>query len=553
MLGRAGRVAAAAAVSLAIGLAPAAAGADPAARDGEVPVFDPSPLSEPRFPVATTPLELTLEHDGAALAARAWLPDTTSEPTWRMPVVLVQSPYGSLYREVGGTETTLVPLLTPRGYAVVVADAPGTGRSGGCYDLLGPSETGAAAAWVAHLAAQPWSSGAVGMVGFSADGEAAASTATRAPAALRTAVTFEASTGVYEGYAHLDGVPFTVRPHPLSPPLPSGAYTGGAYAALSTAGTTPHDPRCPAEVAARLADPDGTRILWFVERDGRERLSGLQVPLLTWTSTDDPVVLPTGLVGWLDRLPRGSKAVVSKDPGHSEPWAAAEAYRREDARDMLVAWLDEHLLGLPTRTGEWPRVQLQDEDGAWRTAESFEGSWEPASLHLRPDGVLAPAPERGTTELTERTGATFTTNALKTQLHLGGAPFLDVRLVLDRPDAHLMAVLQEVAPDGTVSDLTTGALSVPHGVGSLERPRPAPRTPVDLRVRLVPLETTVAAGSRLRLVLGGVHERGIPAGTAWTAAAELGPRSRLVLPVVTRACGLVVRSTVPPRTPPAAC
>jgi predicted acyl esterase len=117
-----------------------------------------------------------------------------------------------------------------------------------------------------------------------------------------------------------------------------------------------------------------------------------------------------------------------------------------------------------------------------------------------------------------------------------------------------VAVLQEVAADGAATDLTTGALSVPHGVGTLEQPRPAATgTALDLHVRLVPVETTIPAGNRLRLVLGGQHDRAVPAGTGWSATAQLGAATRLLLPIVTRDCGLVVRSAVRPRRLPSGC
>ena len=61
----------------------------------------------------------------------------------------------------------------PRGYARAVADVPGTGNSGGCWDYGGTLERQAGYDLVEWLGTRPWSSGRVGMIGGSYDGTTA--------------------------------------------------------------------------------------------------------------------------------------------------------------------------------------------------------------------------------------------------------------------------------------------------------------------------------------------------------------------------------------------
>ena len=76
-----------------------------------------------------------------------------------------------------------------RGYTFVMVDLPGFGGSGGCTDWSGPSEQAATHDAVEWAAAQPWSTGKVGLFGKSYDGETGLmGLATRPPRAGRRGV-----------------------------------------------------------------------------------------------------------------------------------------------------------------------------------------------------------------------------------------------------------------------------------------------------------------------------------------------------------------------------
>jgi putative CocE/NonD family hydrolase len=97
----------------------------------------------------------------------------------RFPVILESSPYhGTLAdrdgtrilpepRDADGKSIGLTGYFAPRGYAVVMMDLRGTGRSEGCLDHLGAKDGRDLEQIVEWAAAQSWSNGRVGMTGHS--------------------------------------------------------------------------------------------------------------------------------------------------------------------------------------------------------------------------------------------------------------------------------------------------------------------------------------------------------------------------------------------------
>jgi predicted acyl esterase len=125
--------------------------------------------------------------DGTRLAARIWLPrDAERDP---VPAILEYLPY----RKRDGTyerDALTHPYLAGHGYAGVRVDIRGSGESDGLLtDEYAPQEQDDALEIIAWLAAQPWCSGAVGMMGISWGGFNGLQVAARRPPALRAVVT----------------------------------------------------------------------------------------------------------------------------------------------------------------------------------------------------------------------------------------------------------------------------------------------------------------------------------------------------------------------------
>jgi uncharacterized protein len=104
----------------------------------------------------------------------------------------------------------LAGYFAPRGYAVVMADLRGTGKSSGCLDHLGPRDQKDSKDLVNWIAKQKWSNGRVGMTGHSYVGSTPQMTAAQNPKALKTIVP---SAGLAAMYHHKfqTGVPYFLQ------------------------------------------------------------------------------------------------------------------------------------------------------------------------------------------------------------------------------------------------------------------------------------------------------------------------------------------------------
>ena len=141
--------------------------------------------------------------DGRRLAARLWLPaDAMDAP---VPAILEYIPY----RKRDLTRTRDEPMhryFAGHGYAAARVDVCGAGDSDGVLlDEYHEQELEEGVAVIEWLAAQPWCTGAVGMMGKSWGGFNALQIAARRPDALRAIITVCSSDDRYADDAHYMG------------------------------------------------------------------------------------------------------------------------------------------------------------------------------------------------------------------------------------------------------------------------------------------------------------------------------------------------------------
>ena len=515
-----------------LALAPVTAGADTAA-----PLqFAPKGLTTDRFPVVTTPVRTDVKaHDGIDLHARVYRPDTSSDPGWRTPVILVHSPYydGAL---LGDEQRSLdiVEYFTPKGYTVVLSDLRGTGNSGGCGEQDGPNQARDFATLVEHFAAQPWSNGKVGSYGKSYDAESQHAGAVLAPKGLETMVSVAGISGLYD-VAYFDGVPLRGN----------GVLSAAAYELydLDLPSDATYLPRhsgrhvCQPANFANGADPRGDMTQYWAEREFRTGVGNVTASTLYVMGLNDFTVAPIAIDGWFDELPTFKRAVFGQW-NHKYPYDAAAAVARDDWYDMVHAWLDAELLGLDTGIESWPAVQVQSERNVWRAVDSFAGMGTARDYRLS-GATLNPQADTTPTTVTfaEDSNGLWETEPLTEDLHLSGQALLDIVIALDRPDAHFAMTLEEVDPSGDTRTLTRGYLSAMHR-DSLTTPSLVPlNTPITYEIRSYPFDKTVAEGSRVRLVVSGYDDYTTPALTGYTATVTEGV---VRLPVADDSCGLAV-------------
>lgn len=140
--------------------------------------------------------------DGRRLAARLFLPRERPEP---VPVVLEYIPY----RRRDGTrlgDEAMHRWFAAEGIAAARVDIAGTGDSDGLMDdeyVQREQDDGLEV--IAWLAAQPWCSGAVGIIGISWGGFNGLQIAARRPPALKAIITVCSTVDRYHGDVHYTG------------------------------------------------------------------------------------------------------------------------------------------------------------------------------------------------------------------------------------------------------------------------------------------------------------------------------------------------------------
>jgi uncharacterized protein len=157
------------------------------------------------FPRAVRVIEHTLIalKDGTTLAARIWLPDDAERNP--VPAIVEYLPY----RKRDGTyerDALTHPYLAGNGYAGVRVDIRGSGESSGLlFDEYSEQELSDGLEVIAWLAAQPWCSGAVGMMGISWGGFNGLQIAACRPPALKAIVTLCSTDDRYRDDVHYMG------------------------------------------------------------------------------------------------------------------------------------------------------------------------------------------------------------------------------------------------------------------------------------------------------------------------------------------------------------
>ena len=517
----------------------------PAAADSPpVSSFDPTPLSEPVFgirPPSEDPdrqRHVVETADGVDVFVETWLPTELggNVPPDRVPTILQLTPYAPLHTEEFEFDSVpeiepLIDHFVPRGYAYSVGHLRGTGASGGCLDQSSPTSVDDAGRMIEYLGRDaPWSDGNVGMYGVSYDAETqlgvAGSNDHERTKYLKAIIPVSSIGGAYE-YVAFDGVPYTYFMAQTT-----GVYVG--YALLPTTETSPsvyaEKFACQSELIEASADVSGDWSEVWQRREFRRNVQNVRAATLMVHGLADYNVLPLTAAGWFDRLPETTpKKGLFGIWDHARPsdHPVRPEWNRTDWMDMITAWFDRYLLGLPTRVEDWPDVQVQGTDGQWRVEPEWPTTGGPVGhLALGPAGVLGDPEPTGSTTYSEGLGvsdgdptatpAIFDTGPLPERLALTGQPVLDLWVTLDQPDAHFVAELQAFDASGVaiIGGLNWSMRSAQHlepirdGYFAQESPVPAPvGKPVHVEMRFLPTDVVVPAGGSLRLIVSGTLGR----------------------------------------------
>lgn len=473
--------------------------------------------------------------DGCRLSARVWMPkDADKNP---VPAILEYLPYGKRDYTVERDSLTH-PYLAGHGYACVRVDIRGNGESEGIFeDEYSRQELQDATDVIAWLAAQPWCSGAVGMMGISWGGFNSLQVAALQPPALKAVISLCSTVDRYADDIHYKG----------------GCLLGENFGWASwmlSALTRPADPALAGDNrwrdvwVTRLEDRPFLASLWFLHQ--RRDAYWKRGSVCEDYAAIKAAVLAIG--GWHDgyrntisHLVANIEAPVKGIVGpwiHKYPHFAAPKPRIGFLQEAL-RWWDRWLKGIRTGVDDDPayRAWLMDSVRPQRWHDERPGRWiaEPIwpspnitieETALIPPGsppVLISSPQTcglaggeyfpftygpelpGDQRPDDALSVCFDELPLMEPLDIVGAPELLVKVAANRPQANLAVRLCDVHPDGASELISYGVLNLTHR-NSHEFPEwLVAGEIVTARVVLDQCAYRVPAGHRLRVAVSSAY------------------------------------------------
>ncbi len=516
--------------------------------------------------------------DGTRLAARIWLPaDAEHHP---VPAVLEYLPYRK--DDCTATDDAIRhPYFAGHGYAAVRVDLRGTGSSDGLLrgEYLAQEQDDALEV-LAWLGAQPWCTGAVGMIGYSWGGFNGLQVAARRPPQLKAVITHASTDHRYRDDCHYMGGCLlasdmlkwatSMLTYPLQPPDPR--FSGPSWREEWL-----HRLRNAPELAADWISHQRYDDFWK-HGSVAEDYAAIQCPVFV-------------VGGWADAytnaVPRLLEHLQVPRLGLIGPWGHMFPYEGVPGPAIgflqeAVRWWDRWLKGVDNGIMDEPllRAWIQEYAGpATFYAERpgrwvVEDAWPPRSVSVRTfamgtDAGLAAAEERcgtgagdspvelairGRQECGETAGVwcangnpdeiagdqrpdderslTFTSAPLAEELEVLGNPLVRLSVSSDRPLALVAVRFTDVAPDGASLLVSWGMLNLAHRNGN-ELPEPLePSADYDVTVECRVCGHRFAPGHHLRLALSPTYwPHAWPSPEAVTLGVQVDGPSVLELPV----------------------
>jgi len=479
--------------------------------------------------------------DGCRLSARIWRPVGAGP----VPAILEYIPY----RKRDGTlprDERMHPYFAGHGYVAVRVDMRGNGDSEGLMtDEYTAQELQDALDVIAWLAAQPWCSGAVGMMGKSWGGFNCLQTAFLQPPALKAVVSVCSSVDRFADDIHFKGGCL----------LGENFGWGGVMLSYSSRPADPAlRPDWRADWLARLeAEPFLTprwarhqvRDAYWKHGSICEDYGAVQAKVLSFS-------------GWADNYMNTSAKLVSNLAGAKAivgPWVHQYPHQAVPGPaigflQLALRWWDRWLKGVENGAEDDPayRVWMMDSAAPDASARNRPGHWvvEPGlpaprastqTLTLSPGGILGGMPGEKPAALTvkiatpqhlglsageffpmglhgEMAGDQRVDDAMslcfdaapaETALGLLGAASLHLHLTCDTPLGFVVARLCDVAPDGASVRIALGMLNLCHR-DSFENPSQiVPGQGMDVTVTLDQMAYRLAPGHHLRLALSNSY------------------------------------------------
>jgi len=467
--------------------------------------------------------------DGTRLSARVWRPvDAIENP---VPAILEYLPY----RKRDGTvarDALTHPYFAKRGYACIRVDIRGNGDSEGVMtDEYTSQELEDGVEVIKWLAAQPWCSGKVGMMGISWGGFNALQVAALQPEALKAIITLCSTADRYHEDIHYRG----------------GCLLGQNFDWGAVMWS----------YSSRAPDPaivgDKWRDMWLERLEAEPFLPSLwlrhQHRDAYWKHGS--ICEALAISGWADAykntVPQlvGNLSVPVK--GINGPWM--HKYPHIGAPEPRIGflqealrWWDRWLKDIDTGVEDDPdyRMYLMDgvrpqtwygeRHGRWIAEPEWPTRRAPETLHFAPGAKLGkPAgdlhaiiaspqhcgemagefcaiwggPEMpGDQRADDAYSAVFCGDALEHDTDLAGAPVVHLTLASDQPQAQIAVRLNHIHADGRI---TYGLLNLSHRDSHSEPTPLTPDVPVQVSVTLDHIAYRVPRGDWIAVAISSAY------------------------------------------------
>jgi uncharacterized protein len=516
----------------------------------------------------------------------------------RFPVLIAASPYPRQVQDLGAPTAIIEAgnseFFVTRGYVHVIANLRGTSGSAGQWGFFDDQEREDLFDLVEWAAAQPWSNGDVGMIGISYFAITQIGAAAVRPPHLKAVFPFEVSPDLYEAAYHYGLfsssfiTPWLTMLGVVSPKKDS--FWRGPVA--NTARRVLNEPRVHRKVgningesakgvlqllmkAPYAADPwddlwratavdHQTRDAFWEGRTVVPVLDQVDIPVYVGCDWDNVPMHLSGTFSAWKGISGNPKARIALLPPGSTTWPW------ESMHVEALAWFDQHLKGHDTGILDGPPIRywlpVAEE---WRTAEVWPPTTRFLELGLGSDGTLAEQPADGTREyLCLGTGLDrparahrsdpppvlyWQTKPLPADVDMAGNIELQLTAACTAMDTAWIVMLQDMAPDGSITDVTGGWLRASLREVDADASEPgAPVLPcrnpqlvpigeiVDYRIPLVPNARRFEKGHRIRVMLTSDDQpkkipvflgyRHSPVGN--TSRNTISSTSRLLIPVL---------------------
>lgn len=439
------------------------------------------------------------------------------------PVVVMFTPY------LKGDVSPLllqVPALTEAGMNVVVVDIRGTGDSGGVFQgPLSVQEASDGAEVVQWLAKQEWSTGRVGLAGFSYPGAIQLLIAARRPEGLACIAPGTAPIDFYRDWTHRGAIP---------------SHTNWAAMAFLHFGQKPEYASAALDFyyGAAQAAEDGPE---FWQRSPSGVLADIEVPIM----------FIGGLYDYFARATlRGFDAATSPKRLVLGPWGHQYPQDPTELVDWYRYWLLDEGTD-PTSSANVAVWRIGTEEWCFTTGRSIPAAPTVVSVGRTTIPVRAtqfgwpltvtPSPVDISMDMSTPSGMHLWGEDIVLELghvagDIEGAPLVRMRVTAEGcTDADVYTRLSLEHPDGWIEQLTEGRLRLSHRAidteksaryqdGSLESlhhthvdPQPLPGHSVEVLIEMLPTSVRVPEGGQLLLGVSAKRIDGVSRSAVITA------------------------------------